>query len=142
MDGDLAPLVLVADNDIGVNHVLREVLRRQGVRAEAVADGTQALARLRLGGVALLVCDLDMPTMSGEELLAETATWVEPPPTVVISGYLDADSAERLRRHPHVRQALRKPFDVLAFGRLVANLARRSSRSAGRGDGHGGGNDE
>ena len=64
-------IVLIADNDPGVALVLQQVLASAGiVNVESVADGTAALARLERGDVSLLICDLDMPGVSGEELVA------------------------------------------------------------------------
>ncbi len=116
--------VLIADNDAGVSTVLSQVLCRVGLAVELVGDGQTALERLRRGGLQLLVCDLDMPNLSGEEVLAALADIPSAPPAVVISGYLDAASNRRLLRLPKVLLTLRKPFDVFAFARLVADLCR------------------
>jgi CheY-like chemotaxis protein len=116
-----APLVLVADNDGGVNDLLREVLSRVGLRTAAVADGAAALQVIAAGGVALLVCDLDMPKLGGSDVLAELARSPDPPPVLVVSGYLDAHTERALTAHRHVRGVFRKPFDVFAF----AEAARR-----------------
>ncbi|MGE0142867.1 MAG: response regulator [Planctomycetota bacterium] len=117
-----APLVLVADNDPHVGQVLVLFLERAGLRVEACADGRAAEARLARGGVAALVCDLDMPHMAGEVLLERLGE--RAPPTVVVSGYVDHRMEERLRAHPRVVDVLRKPFDLPSFARLVATAAR------------------
>lgn len=117
-----APLVLVADNDRGVNDLLREVLSRVGLRTAAVADGAAALQVIAEGGVALLVCDLDMPKLGGRDVLATLARLPDPPPVIVVSGYLDADTERALAAHGHVRGVFRKPFDVFSFAETARRL--------------------
>jgi CheY-like chemotaxis protein len=116
-----SPLVLVADNDRGVNDLLREVLARVGLRTAAVADGAAALQVVAEGRVALLVCDLDMPKLGGGDVLAALGRLPDPPPVLVVSGYLDPHTERVLAAHRHVRGIFRKPFDVFAF----AETARR-----------------
>ncbi len=118
------PLVLIADNDRGVNSMLGEVLQQRGLDVRSATDGCRALEMLRAGGIDLLVCDLDMPGLSGEDLLAEVSGWPEAPVVFVISGYLDPDLTARLRALAPVRRVDSKPFDVFAFADDVAATAR------------------
>jgi PAS domain S-box-containing protein len=64
------PLILVAED----NEINQQVLTRQlallGYRAEMVGNGVEALARWRRGGHAMLLTDLNMPTMDGYTLAA------------------------------------------------------------------------
>ena len=115
--------VLVADNDPGVRDLLAEVARRQGFTVCTADDGAAAQQALQRGGIGILVCDLDMPRISGDQLLAWLATQATQPAVVVVSGYLDARVIEALERQPCVRSILRKPFDVLAFARQLRSLA-------------------
>ncbi len=119
--------VLLADNDAGVGRVLEQVLAREGIDVQWAADGEIAVQALRRGGFQLLICDLDMPKLSGEEVLEHLGKIPAAPPALVISGYLDASSNRRLLEIPGVRMTLRKPFDVFAFARLVADLSRGGS---------------
>jgi two-component system response regulator AtoC len=115
--------VVIADNDRGVSDLLREVLEQQGLAVEVVADGEAAVRRVAAGGVDLLVCDLDMPRLGGEEVLARLGSMPDGPPVVVISGFLDAAVQARLTRHRCLRGVFAKPFDVLRFASRVAQLA-------------------
>ena len=114
--------VLVADNDPGVNGLLREVLGRSGLHTAAVEDGAAALAFIEGHRVSLLVCDLDMPKMGGEEVLEKLADRADSPPILVVSGYLDARVEARLAEHAHVRGVFRKPFDIFAFAETVVRI--------------------
>ena len=120
----MGELVLVADNDSGVNDLLREVLERFGLRTVAVADGAAALKVIEQGSVALLVCDLDMPEMSGHEVLERLEGLPRPPAVLVVSGYLDARSERDFAARPGVRGVFRKPFDVFEFAEKAAEVVR------------------
>jgi CheY-like chemotaxis protein len=115
-------VVLIADNDVAVNELLAQILTDRGLRCESVLDGGEALARLRDGGVCVLVTDLDMPNLDGRALLRHLPELPQAPATVVISGYVDQRLAAELESTPLVRAVLAKPFDVLAFADLVAGL--------------------
>ena len=128
---DEQPLVLVADNDAGVNDLLQDVLGRSGLRTVAVADGVTALRVIAEGGVALLVCDLEMAEMGGEEVLRHLAAMPDAPPVLVVSGYLDPHLERDLQGQRLVRGVFRKPFDVLAFADLAQRIARGDGGASG-----------
>jgi FixJ family two-component response regulator len=117
------PLVLIADNDVAVNSLLAGLLVERGLRCESVGDGEAALARLRAGGVDVLVTDLDMPKLSGQDLLGCLDELATTPRTVVISGYLDGPLEATVRAVPAVATVMRKPFDVMQFADVVHALA-------------------
>jgi CheY-like chemotaxis protein len=65
-----APLVLVVDDDRGIREVISDVLADEGYEVACASDGREALAWLRSGGEpAMIILDLRMPNMSGEEFL-------------------------------------------------------------------------
>ena len=123
-DADRTPRVLVADNDEAVVEMLTEFLRRRGLDVTVASDGEVALERLGAERFDLLVCDLDMPVMSGDELLRRIRTRADSPPVLVISGYVDEFAEDDLLANPHVRRVFRKPFDVRAFVEVADDLAR------------------
>ena len=135
--GPAAPLVLVADNDTAVSTLLREVLGRRGLRTAAVGDGLAALGFLAEHEVALLVCDLDMPELGGREVLARLVDMVDPPPVLVVSGFLD-DALERaIADLAVVRGAFRKPFDIFEFADLAQQVVGGGAADAGHAAGSG-----
>ncbi len=119
----MKPAVLLADNDAAVSSLLTEVLLRAGLAVEQVFDGEAAVARVAEGDIAVLVCDIDMPKISGLEVVEALRELPRPPLTLMISGYVDHVVEERLGRLAFVRAILRKPFDLLAFAEAVRSLA-------------------
>jgi CheY-like chemotaxis protein len=64
------PLVLVIDDDVTVQDLLRRSLNRDGFRVETAADGATGLARARELRPAMITLDVMMPGMDGWEVLA------------------------------------------------------------------------
>ena len=62
-----------------------------------------------------MVCDLDMPQLSGQQLIDWLAVRGDAPAVVVVSGYIDGAIQQALARVDCVRTILRKPFDIMAF---------------------------
>jgi CheY-like chemotaxis protein len=117
------PIALIADNDAGVRGLLAELARRQGFEVRVAPDGVAAQEALAAGDVDLLVCDLDMPRLSGQQLVAGLADSLRVPLVVVVSGYVDAAIQASLMAQRGVRVVLRKPFDVMAFAGLLRGYA-------------------
>ncbi|MEY4672977.1 MAG: hypothetical protein RL148_761 [Planctomycetota bacterium] len=121
------PVVLIADNDRAVGGLLRELLSRSGAEVHMVEDGEAAKARLAQGGIDVLVCDLDMPRASGQEVAAWLATQPQQPAMLVVSGYVDEATRAQLGAMPFVRAVLSKPFDLFAFRDAVMAVPRSAA---------------
>jgi two-component system, cell cycle sensor histidine kinase and response regulator CckA len=91
--------ILVADDEPVVRMVLEDMLHRLGYRVLTAEDGEQALEVFRLydGQVDLMIFDLSMPKMSGEELFAEIRRVSPAVHTIMITGYNEVISLEQLR---------------------------------------------
>ena len=63
--------ILVVDDEPTQRAILAEVLRDEGYQVVTAPDGETALQRVRDGGVDLILTDVRMPGISGEELLAK-----------------------------------------------------------------------
>jgi two-component system OmpR family response regulator len=57
--------ILIVDDDAEIRHLLREYLERQGMRAQAVADGRGMHAALENGRFDLVILDLMLPGEDG-----------------------------------------------------------------------------
>lgn len=60
--------VLIADDEPMVSRLLRIALERAGYRVTTVPDGLQAWERIRETAPDVLITDIDMPRMNGEQL--------------------------------------------------------------------------
>jgi DNA-binding response OmpR family regulator len=73
-----------------------------------------------------MLSDLDLGAERGEEELPKLAAEGLLPPTLVVSGYLDAASEARLLGLPRVAGTLRKPFDMSTLETRIAAALERA----------------
>ncbi len=119
-------VVLVIDDERVVREMARLALERFGYRVVVAADGRAGLDRLReTPEISLVLLDLTMPVMSGEETLREIKQLRPDLPIVLSSGYTEA---EALRRFEGMGLAgfLQKPYTAERLAQKV-NLAGRAS---------------
>ena len=64
------PYVLVVDDEEGVRETLCDLIELVGCKAVAASNGAEALTLLRDARPCLIILDLLMPVMSGQEMLA------------------------------------------------------------------------
>jgi CheY-like chemotaxis protein len=91
-DGDMSghgEVVLVVEDEEGIREVARRVLERGGYEVLTAPDGPEALAlaRGRQGPIDLLITDVIMPRMMGNELAGEMATLRPSTRVMYMSGY-------------------------------------------------------
>lgn len=106
------PVVLVADDSVVVRAVLREHLEAQGYAVVEAPDGEAALAMCRDAGPDALLLDVEMPGLSGHEVLARLQAEGElrDIPVVFLTGHSStADLVKAIEGGAH--DYLRKPFE-------------------------------
>jgi EAL domain-containing protein (putative c-di-GMP-specific phosphodiesterase class I)/DNA-binding response OmpR family regulator len=87
------PVVLVVDDDANLRNLYAVALRRAGFEILVAANGQQALEMVSLSPVGLVLCDVNMPGLTGFEVVSrlraapDTATL----PVILITGTGDAD---------------------------------------------------
>ncbi len=60
--------ILVVDDEPNITRVIRAYLEKEGFAAKEVHDGQEALRLAAGGGYALMILDLMLPSLSGEEI--------------------------------------------------------------------------
>jgi two-component system chemotaxis response regulator CheY len=92
--------ILVVDDDASMRTVIRRMLSRMGIaHLVEAAGGAQALQQLAAAPVDLVVCDWNMPAMSGMELFARARLLWPDLLFLMLTGRADAES------HAAARQA-------------------------------------
>ncbi len=94
-----AGAVLVVDDDAAVALAAVRLLERLGYEAVFLTDGAQALEVLRQEPEAfrLVVADMVMPGMSGEEFLRGLKAFAPDLPVIMATGYAGEGAGERVR---------------------------------------------
>jgi CheY-like chemotaxis protein/CHASE3 domain sensor protein len=95
--------VLVVEDDERQRKSLSALLGHGDVEVVGVANGAEALQRLQQTPFDCIVMDLNLPDLSGNELLERMAQeHTGAPPVIVYTGRsLTSDEEQRLRRHSH-----------------------------------------
>jgi DNA-binding response OmpR family regulator len=117
--------LMILDNDLGLVELAAWYLERQGYVVDKATSFREARHLLLSDPPDLLLSDVEMGEESGAEELPRLSSQGILPPTLVVSGFLDAELAERLGGLPGVLGTLLKPFDLPVLEqRIEACLAR------------------
>jgi DNA-binding response OmpR family regulator len=65
------PLVLIVEDDVDTSTIFASALRGAGLECEIIRTGDEALTRLAETAPALVILDLQLPGVSGEEILRQ-----------------------------------------------------------------------
>jgi DNA-binding NtrC family response regulator len=115
--------ILVVDDEKNIREGLAKLLEIEGHRSMPAADGREALALLERGDVDLVVTDLKMPNLPGEELLRRAQAAVPGLPVIILTGHGTIESAVQAMKEG-AYDYLTKPVDM---GRLALLVARALS---------------
>ena len=139
--------ILVIDDDIHIGNFLQEALESEGYRVSRAYSGTEAVLALGRERPDLVLLDLMLPGLSGEEVLPRLAGI----PVIVVSAKADTDSKTALllggaadyvtkpfalrellaRVAVRLREAAAQPGAALTFGPLRLDPGARSVSADG-----------
>ncbi len=77
---------LVVDDNTVVRRVLQDIVTSFGYRADAAADGPEAIAMFEQNGYDVVLTDLLMPRMSGWQVLAAVRERDPRTPVIILTG--------------------------------------------------------
>lgn len=99
--------ILIIDDDVNIGNMLEEVLIKNGYKVARAYSGTEALFSLSTFKPDLVLLDLMLPGLSGEEVLPK----IQGIPVIVMSAKLDVDNKVNLLLGGAV-DYVTKPFEV------------------------------
>jgi CheY-like chemotaxis protein len=111
MPDNTRPQILVVDDDVRVRESLGMLLTSAGYDAAVASNGASALSYLKESVPDLIVSDLDMPEMSGMQLISHVRTQYPSVSIVAMSGAYHGEAvpasiiADRFYpkgQHPHL----------------------------------------
>jgi DNA-binding NtrC family response regulator len=120
--------LLIAEDDADLRDLLQEVLDEAGYETMLAADGRLALARIERTDehIDLLLTDVQMPLVKGDELLARVRAVRPEAPVVVITAFGSIENAvEMVKRGAHAY--LTKPFQTSELLRTVRQALEDSA---------------
>ncbi len=103
--------VLAVDDEPGVRDLLRRLLREEGIEADVVGSGREAVRLLETENYVLAVVDLRMPEWDGVTTIKAIEQGCPGIPILVVTGVNDPDLHQRVRSHKAVVDVMKKPFE-------------------------------
>jgi two-component system response regulator FlrC len=122
--------VLIVEDDNALAQMCAKLIRRHGHKALIAGSGQDALAIVREGrDIDIVISDVQMPKMSGEQLLACLRALNSTLPIILMTGYtqlLSPSEAIALGAADYIM----KPFDpetlIGSLERAIRNLATKA----------------
>ncbi len=104
------PTIMVVDDDPMIGKCLTMVLDGRNYRTISFTSPNHALDYLKSNSVALLLTDMQMPEMTGIELLRQVKTLYPALPAMVMSGSADGQARDEI--FALGADFIPKPFDI------------------------------
>ncbi len=122
--------ILFADDELPLRTVGRRILERLGFHVVLAQNGRIAIDEFarRADEISLVILDLTMPEMTGDQALLEIRRLRPQVPIVLTSGFGEEEVLERLS-NVAIDGFLKKPFRVEDFSSLVRSVLERRSIS-------------
>jgi two-component system cell cycle response regulator DivK len=123
-------ILVVEDNELNLK-LFCDLLRAHSYEAEPVRDGREALERARAFAPDLVVMDIQMPHISGLELIEQMKADSElrATPIMAVTAYAARGDEERIR-DAGAEGYVSKPISVVRFVEAVAGLLEAAARRA------------
>jgi two-component system, NtrC family, response regulator AtoC len=120
--------LLIAEDDADMRDLLQEILEEAGHETVTAADGRAALAHVEREEehFDLVVTDVRMPNLTGEELLSAVRARRPEAPVVVITAFGSVEQAVEMVKRG-ARQYLTKPFQTSELLRAVGEALESSA---------------
>ena len=117
--------ILIIDDDIHIGDMMEEVLSKENYLVFRAYSGTEAVLFLSQQKPDLILLDLMLPGLSGEEVLTKT----ENVPVIVVSAKLDVNNKVNMLLGGAV-DYITKPFDTKELlARISVQLRKRAVKS-------------
>ena len=117
--------ILIVDDDVSIGDMLEEILAKEGYGVSRAYSGTEALLLLSLSRPDLVLLDLMLPGLNGEEVLPK----ISGIPVIVLSAKVDVDNKVDVLLNG-AADYMTKPFDIKELlARIVVQFREHSQKT-------------
>jgi signal transduction histidine kinase/CheY-like chemotaxis protein len=126
-------VILLVDDEELVRRTAATTLEHLGYTVLEAGNGQEALELFQRNSsrIELVILDLSMPVMNGEECLSRLRTMKADVPVLLSSGFSEAEAARRFQS-AGVETFLQKPYTAEHLAERVKSALRVSNRTLGR----------
>ncbi len=110
--------ILIVDDDVDVCEYLKKFLSYEGYEVETVCEPKNVMDKLKEKQFQIIILDLKMPGVSGEELLREIREYDKDICIIIYTGYPSIKSAVETMKY-QVFDYLKKPLEIDAFREVI-----------------------
>jgi CheY-like chemotaxis protein len=123
--------ILVADDELHMIRVVKLFLERAGYKVDTASNGQEALDSILLDPPDVLLTDINMPRMNGQQLCMELQKQLPERkfPIFVMTSMTDRENRDWTQKIPNTA-LLEKPVSMRV---LIADLARRFAQDPAAG---------
>jgi DNA-binding NtrC family response regulator len=118
--------LLIVDDEKNIREGLEKALAIDGYEVELASDGKEALDMIEEGDVDLVITDLKMPHLSGEELMREALDSYPYLPIIILTGHGTIENAVEAMRNG-AYDFLTKPLNIDKLSIIVNRALENSS---------------
>lgn len=125
------PAVLLVDDEEDLLRALSRVLWRQPYRIFTARSGHEAIAVLKARRIHAVVCDEQMPDLTGSQVLAWIAVNMPEVGRIMLTGHPTTESAIAAINRSQVYRYFVKPCDPVALAIAIRELLERQQALPG-----------
>ena len=103
--------ILVVDDEVAIHELVAEYLRGRGMEVEVARSGREARALLDASTFDLVLTDLKLPDIDGQDIVRLASRHTLPIPSIVMTGYGTVESAVTALKNG-AQEFLLKPFKL------------------------------
>lgn len=119
--------ILIVEDNLEINNLIKETLEKQHYKCTQAFSGTEGLLHIKIDKFDLIILDLMLPGLTGEEFI-EKLTDINDTPILVASAKESIDSRIECL-NLGADDFLVKPFDINELKARVDALIRRSKKN-------------
>jgi two-component system OmpR family response regulator len=114
--------ILVVDDAAEICGVLTRYFTESGYEVRSAANGKEGLTLARIWSPDIILLDLEMPEMSGLDVLRHVIADHSGIPVVAVSGHNAAEQLGKDAKRLGACEFVSKPFDLQQLGDMVRGL--------------------
>src|SRR5437660_5560588 len=122
-----SPLVLVIEDELPIRRFLRAALAAEGYRMAEAQDGREAMRLAAQQPPDLVILDLGLPDLDGQDVLRQLRDWLHAP--IIILSARDQEKQKVTALDNGADDYLTKPFNT---GELLARIRVALRHAQGR----------
>jgi two-component system response regulator RegX3 len=127
------PRILLIEDEVGFGEALEYQLGREGYEVDRTTDGAEGLERFRIGGADLVLLDLMLPGMPGEDICKEIRRTSKVP--IIMLTARDTEIDKVLGLELGADDYVTKPFSSRELLARIKAVLRRAAHEPDTGDG-------